>query len=132
VIDGSIRDNLLLPFNFKNNRDLARPDDERLEVLLDNFMLKDVGLGDNAHNLSVGQLQRLCLIRALLLSPEILLLDEPTSALDEESGKIVESISERLCQESGLTVVIVSHRGFELRQIEPVVLEVAEWGLNKL
>lgn len=37
--------------------------------------------------LSTRQQQRICLIRGLLLSPEVVLMDEPTSALDEDSGR---------------------------------------------
>jgi len=131
AIDASVRDNLLLPFGFKNNCSLSRPDDEHLKGLLDDFLLTGVSLGGNARNLSVGQLQRLCLIRGLLLSPEILLLDEPTSALDEESSRVVESTAERLCRESGLTVVIVSHRSFTPRRTRPVVLELADEGIRE-
>ena len=132
VIDASVRDNLLLPFGFKNNCSLSRPDDEHLKGLLDEFLLKGVSLEGNARNLSVGQLQRLCLIRGLLLSPEILLLDEPTSALDEESSRVVESTAERLCRESGLTVVIVSHRSLTLSQTTPVFLELANGGIREI
>ncbi|MBW1899753.1 MAG: ATP-binding cassette domain-containing protein, partial [Deltaproteobacteria bacterium] len=91
VIDGSIRENLLLPYTFKSNKDLAKPDDKILLTLLKDFRLDGIRLDDHAQNLSVGQLQRLCFIRGLLLSPELILLDEPTSALDDESSRIVES-----------------------------------------
>jgi len=77
--------------------------------------LTDVNLDTNAQTLSVGQLQRLCLIRGLLLHPFVLMLDEPTSGLDEENGRIVEEAAERLCEEAGVTILMVSHR-----QIQPV------------
>lgn len=57
----------MLPFTFKNNQDLTRPDDDRLKALLNDFLLTSVSLDDNAQTLSVGQLQRLCFIRGLLL-----------------------------------------------------------------
>lgn len=126
VMDASVRRNLLLPFSFRNNRDLPRPDDESLKRDLKSFMLEDLSLDSNAMKLSVGQMQRLCFIRGLLLSPEVLLLDEPSSALDEISGRVVETTAERLCRESGLTVVMVSHKRFEPKEIRPVVLKVAE------
>ncbi|MBU2551070.1 MAG: ATP-binding cassette domain-containing protein [Proteobacteria bacterium] len=124
AVDAPVRDNLLLPFAFKSNRDLSRPDDGRLRELMDEFLLTGVGLDDAAQTLSVGQLQRMCLIRGLLLEPEVLLLDEPTSALDRESSRLVEAAAERLNQEAGLTVVMVSHKDFEPRTVRPVVLEV--------
>lgn len=132
VIDASIKENLMLPFQFKTNRDLSRPDDDKLTKFLDDFHLNGVNLNENAQNLSVGQLQRICFIRGLLLSPEILLLDEPTSALDEKSGKVVESMAERLCKESGRTVVMVSHKGFQPEAATFVVLGLKDGGLVEI
>lgn len=124
AVDASVRDNLLLPFTFKNNQDLTPPDDDKLNALLREFRLATVDLRDNALTLSTGQLQRLCFIRGILLLPKVLLLDEPTSALDEESSRIVEAMVTRWSAQWGLTVLMVSHRRFESASIGPVVLEV--------
>lgn len=132
AIDASIRENLLLPFGLKNNRDLKRPDDSHLRELLRNFILEDVDMEDNALTLSVGQLQRLCFIRGLLLRPEAILLDEPASALDEESARIVESTAEHLCRESGMTVLMVSHKGFVPRHVRSTILEVSNGRVKEL
>lgn len=132
VTDGSVKDNLLLPFSFKNNKDLARPDDDQLEKMLDDFSLDQVPLEKQARNLSVGQQQRLCLIRGLLLSPSVILFDEPTSALDDESSRIVELMAETLCYEKGKTIIMVSHREFVPRLVKPVNIEVREGGITIL
>ena len=124
VVDGTVRENLLLPFSFKHNRGLAKPGDEVLRKELEQMLMGNVSLDDSARNLSVGQMQRLCLTRGLLLSPEMLLLDEPVSALDEESARIVERRAEGLCSGGGLTVVMVSHRRFETGGIRPIVLRI--------
>jgi len=131
-VDATVRENLLLAFSFKNNRDLAPPDDDILRSRLDNFLLNDIHLDTHASTLSVGQLQRLCLIRGLLLNPKVLLLDEPASALDEESARIVEETAERLCAESGLTVVMVSHRAFTPRGVAHKILRIAEGQMEVL
>ena len=110
VVDGSVEENLLLPFSFKSNSHLKRPRQEKIERLLAEIHLQDVRMNDHAMTLSVGQIQRLCLVRGLLLSPEILLLDEPTSALDRESAFAVTTLLERLNVESGLTVLAVTHK----------------------
>ena len=126
VMDGSVAENLLLPFSFKNNSHLTQPGQEKLEALLREVHLKDVGLDDHAMNLSVGQIQRLCLVRGLLLSPEVLLLDEPTSALDRESAQAVMALIERLNVESGLTILIVTHRTYGQGRIKPRYLRIKE------
>jgi ABC-type bacteriocin/lantibiotic exporter with double-glycine peptidase domain len=72
----------------------------------------------------VGQQQRLCLIRGLLLSPEVILLDEPTSALDDESSAIVDRMTESICIDHGKTVAMVSHREFNPERVQPVIITV--------
>ena len=126
VVDASVEENLLLPFSFKSNLHLKQPQPEKLENLLRNVHLHGVGLNDHAMTLSVGQLQRLCLIRGLLLSPEVLLLDEPTSALDGESARAVSTLVERLNVESGLTVLTITHKTYEPVLIAPKCLKVAD------
>jgi putative ABC transport system ATP-binding protein len=126
VMDGSVAENLLLPFSFKNNGHLTRPGQEKLEALLREVHLKDVGLDDHAMNLSVGQIQRLCLVRGLLLSPEILLLDEPTSALDRKSAQAVMALIERLNAESGLTILTISHKTYGQGRVNPRYLRIEE------
>lgn len=130
VTDGSVKDNLLLPFSFRNNKDLPLPDDDQLKKWLDDFSLEQVSLDKQARNLSVGQQQRLCLIRGLLLSPSVILLDEPTSALDDESSRIVELMAETLCHDKGKTIILVSHREFVPRLVKPVNIEVREGGIT--
>lgn len=111
VVDGTIRDNLLLPFRFAANRDLAAPGEDVLRHWLERLELSGIPMTENAQNLSLGQKQRLCLIRLLLLEPEIALLDEPTSALDAESRDIVTAVTEERNQ-SGATILYVSHSGY--------------------
>ena len=132
AIDASVRENLLLPFSFKNNTHLEQPVDEILKKRLDDFLLRDVGLGDNALTLSLGQLQRLCFIRGFLLSPDVLLLDEPTSALDRESGGVLESMVEQLNRESGLTVLTATHKEPNPGQVTPLILKMAEGRIREV
>ena len=131
VINGSIKDNLMLPFTFRINRKKTRPDDNTLLKLMDEFHLGNIRLDGSAGHLSVGQSQRICLIRGLLLSPEVILLDEPTSALDDESCRIVESSVVRLCRESGTTVIMVNHRKFDPEEITPRIYSLADGGIRE-
>ncbi len=64
-------------------------------------------LQDSALGLSGGQMQRLCIARAIAVEPEVLLMDEPCSALDPiATGKIEDLISEL---KESYTIVIVTH-----------------------
>ena len=75
-------------------------------------LLKHIGLPNKAQSypvsLSGGQKQRVAIIRAMMLSPEVLLFDEPTSALDPESIGDVLSLIRELA-ERGMTFIIVTH-----------------------
>jgi phosphate transport system ATP-binding protein len=64
-------------------------------------------LDASAFGLSGGQMQRLCIARAIANRPEILLMDEPCAALDPVATLRIEELIERLKQE--YTIVIVTH-----------------------
>lgn len=78
-------------------------------------LLAKLGLTDRAHHLphqlSGGQRQRVAIGRALALSPPLLLADEPTGNLDSQSGQEVMALLERLHQEAGITLILVTHDG---------------------
>ena len=112
MVEGSVADNLLLPFSFDSNHARQAPSANQLESMLAQFYLQDIQLSQPAQKLSVGQKQRLALMRTLLIGPELLLLDEPTSALDRESAAMVFSIIERLNTEEGKTVITVTHSDY--------------------
>ncbi|MEA4960528.1 amino acid ABC transporter ATP-binding protein [Lutispora sp.] len=75
-------------------------------------LLRRVGLEDKAgsypNQLSGGQKQRIAIVRALAMSPEVMLFDEPTSALDPEMVGEVLEVMKRLAAE-GMTMVVVTH-----------------------
>jgi len=132
VMPGTVKENLLLPFTFHSNQDREKPNDEKLLTLLQTFYLQDIDLNQSAQNLSVGQLQRVCLIRGFLLSPDVILLDEPTSALDEISAGIVESKAEEFCRHHQSTILMVSHRPFTPKSVRPHILEITGGGIREI
>lgn len=68
----------------------------------------DAVVGDRGANLSGGERQRLCLARALLRDPQLLVLDEATSALDQENERILLDALSGLKKD--MLVMFVSHR----------------------
>ncbi|WP_366923656.1 ATP-binding cassette domain-containing protein [Metallumcola ferriviriculae] len=117
VLPGTVKENLMLPFKFNQLRSAPRPDDDRLREWLDYFLLDGVSLDSRADKLSVGQRQRLTLIRSLMLEPEMLLLDEPTASLDPQARELVEQLVEKLNMERGIGIIMVSHNDFVPRSV---------------
>jgi phosphate transport system ATP-binding protein len=72
-------------------------------------------LRDSALSLSGGQQQRLCIARALLLEPEVLLMDEPCSSLDPLSTKCIETLIGQL--KENYTIVVVTHDLSQARRV---------------
>jgi putative ABC transport system ATP-binding protein len=107
MIEGTIEDNLSFPFNFTshNSKEYMRVDALKW---LDFFRL-DLALHADALKLSIGQKQRIALIRSMILMPQVLLLDEPVASLDKKNRQIIEQKIESLTRTSGVTVIMVTH-----------------------
>jgi phosphate transport system ATP-binding protein len=113
----SIWKNLALPL-----REHGIRNHEQIDRIVETT-LQDVGLWDevkdrldtSALSLSGGQQQRLCIARALVLQPEVLLLDEPCSALDPISSGVVEDLIANL--RGRYTQLIVTHNLAQARRI---------------
>ncbi|MDE6585709.1 MAG: amino acid ABC transporter ATP-binding protein [Clostridia bacterium] len=88
-------------------------------------LLKRIGLEAKANvypsTLSGGQRQRIAIVRALAMSPRVMLFDEPTSALDPEMVGEVLALIKELADE-GMTMVIVTHEMGFAREVATRVL----------
>ncbi len=108
VFPGTVLDNLQHPFILQNKKP-PYADSSEVQGALQMCGLERGMLATRASSLSVGQQQRVCLARALLLEPKLLLLDEPTSALDRPTGDRLGQTLKRICREHGLTILMVTH-----------------------
>jgi phosphate transport system ATP-binding protein len=125
----SIRKNVAFPLKLSGERSRGLVD-QKIEKALKMANLWDEvkdRLNEDARNLSGGQQQRLCIARALVLEPEVLLLDEPTSSLDQASTAVIEDLLLQL--KDRLTILIVSHHPEQVKRIADKVVEFADSGI---
>ncbi|MBL7816326.1 MAG: ATP-binding cassette domain-containing protein [Saprospiraceae bacterium] len=102
----TVEENLLLAQQLAGNK----PD----KILIHNFLEK-LNLKDKAHKrtdeLSVGEAQRVNVVRALINKPSVILADEPTSALDDHNAEEVIQLLESQAKAVNATLLIVTHDG---------------------
>jgi peptide/nickel transport system ATP-binding protein len=112
----------------------GRGTDESREKTV-NEVLEAVGLDNEAsrnkrpHQFSGGQCQRICIARALVLEPKVIICDEPVSALDVSVQAQILNLLEDMKQRYGLTLVFIAH---DLAVVKNVSDRVAVMYLGKL
>lgn len=102
----SVRDNVKLAAYFADGKASVN---QRLAELADQLNLNSGLLDRKASELSIGQQQRVAVMRALVNQPEILLVDEPTSALDQDNRDAFIDLLMSTLDSYAATLLFVSH-----------------------
>jgi len=128
----SIAKNMAFPLKLTGIRDKNSIEEKIQAALAKAFLWDEVKdrLEESALNLSGGQKQRLCIARALVLEPEVLLCDEPTSSLDSRAVGMIEELLVSL--KANCTLLVVSHYMDQVRRIGDCVMALEDQGLIEI
>ncbi len=109
---------------------MSKPPSRKLRYEVTEKYLEDVGLSGFSKNsvetLSGGEAQRVCLIRALISEPKLLLLDEPFSSLDVESRRKIAIETKQILNKKGISALHVTHDPAEAKLISDRVIKWQE------
>jgi len=122
LFDGSVRDNIAYG---RHDATDAEVEDAARRANAHEFIVKlpgqyDTFIGERGVKLSGGQCQRLAIARAILASPQILILDEATSNLDTESEQLIQASMATLL--AGRTTFVIAHRLSTIRRANLILL----------
>ena len=121
LFDMTVEQNLR--FAFLHDREASQPSAEHIDDTLQLVNLDPATFLDRPTlALSLGEKQRVMLARAMLRSPEVLLLDEPTAMLDTKSTAIIESSIWQLHKNLRVTCVWVTHSPRQARRVADRIL----------
>ncbi len=122
LFDGSVRDNIAYG---RHKASDAEIEDAARRANAHEFIIKlpdayETFVGERGVKLSGGQQQRLAIARAILASPQILILDEATSNLDTESEQLIQASMASLL--AGRTTFVIAHRLSTIRRADTILL----------
>jgi len=121
VLDQTVLANLSRPFRLRAAG--ASFPEARALALMKRLRLSGIAADRNARSLSEGERQRVCLVRTLLVEPDVLLLDEPTSALDAGVVEIVETVLREQVR-AGRGAIVVTHDVVQAARLCDRVIEL--------
>ncbi len=127
LVEGTVEDNIRLPFGFRSQRGKTYSRAGVLDCLAA-VSRDETFLSRSSRDLSGGEMQIVALLRAIQLQPDLLLLDEPTAALDEAATLLIEGLVDRWWRDAAehAALIWVSHNRDQIRRIADSVLQMRE------
>ncbi|MFH2125119.1 MAG: ATP-binding cassette domain-containing protein, partial [Pseudomonadota bacterium] len=104
----SALDNVALPLSYGQANLTQAESRRRAEEMLGLVGLQD-RMNHEPSQLSGGQQQRVAIARAWVNRPQVILADEPTGNLDSKTSEDILSLFQKLNQEGGITIILVTH-----------------------
>jgi len=108
LFSGTVLDNLQASARLRQTQ-LPDFNDSALQGLLELCQVSPSWLDRDARKLSIGQQQRVCLVRSLAGPCQALLLDEPTSALDRPTADLMAKTFREIATQKNLAIILVTH-----------------------
>jgi tungstate transport system ATP-binding protein len=109
----------------RTNIAMVKDSDTSINSIAIDLVMEQIGLShlanSPAHKLSAGERQKLCLGRAILKKPNLILLDEPTANLDPNTTEQVEEIIRQL-KSQGSDVIFTSHQLAQVQRIAEYII----------
>ncbi|GED17463.1 ABC transporter ATP-binding protein [Aneurinibacillus migulanus] len=102
----TIAENIVLPLTLDKKR--LSDMEEKLKHVAAKLGISEI-LSKRTYEISGGQRQRAAIARAIITSPVLLLADEPTGALDSHASRVVLESLEKINQQEGTTIMLVTH-----------------------
>jgi putative ABC transport system ATP-binding protein len=120
----SVKENILLPLKIRN----IQPDMARLKTLANTAEIETL-LHKKPQQLSLGEQQRVAVVRALLANHKLILADEPTANLDQESAKVISDLILSEASNSTATLIYVSHSPTEQERFD-FKINTTDWSIK--
>lgn len=96
--------------------------------------LRAVGMADYKDRLigrlSAGQQQRIFIAKALISSPQLLVLDEPTTGIDNETEEDFYNLIYKLNKDDGITIVMVTHDYTDIKSMVNRVIQISDGSIS--
>lgn len=129
TIEMSMAEGLMVKSKQQKTKPNHKPNHKQMSQIIDDLLIrlnlpKDI-LQKYPHQLSGGQKARVCLARALLVQPKLLILDEPTAMLDKDNAWQMMQLLKETNEQFGTSMLIISHDDKMLLSMCDQVIEMA-------